>query len=155
MKFKRTLAVGALVVSTGAALSLTACGSSTPQPASSSRTAAAPASTSCSLISQWASNGGSATLNAVQVDLTQAEGDTNSNSLLALETTDGPALARDAATALADPMPGSTSYATAMGDYVQAGNDITAGDLTSATTQLNAANSLVDAATTAVKNCTR
>lgn len=148
MRITRWVTATAAAVLTGAVLGLTACGSS---PATATHAVAA--QSVCAQISAWTANGGLVNNTTVATDLSQTQQDAAAGDLVTLETVDGPQLVMDAGDALANPMPGGTSYATAMADIVQAGTDISAGDIAGATAQLIPADVALSAATTTVENC--
>jgi hypothetical protein len=155
MKIKAIAIASVLAVST--AVAMTACssnGSATPAtPARIVASATAPA-IFCAQLPAWIAGGGEAHLNTIETDLNQGTSDATDGNVIALEEIDGPALTTDAVTALADPMPGSSAYATAMADIATAGSDLTAGDWNDATVQLNTATALVGSVTAAVADCT-
>lgn len=144
--------IGVILMTAALAVSMTACGSTgasqvvTPVKVSSPVPA-------CVLIAAWATGGGLTETTAIESDLSQSGQDADAGNLPALEFTDGPQLTTDAATALADPMPGSAGYVTAMTGLVTAGEDMTAGDVSGATAQLVTVTSVLNSVTANISSC--
>jgi hypothetical protein len=159
MNTRRTVTAGLLTSGATVLLSLTACGgTSSPHAAPTvTRTVAVPVAATqsvCTQVIAWRNAGGANNLTAVATDLGQTSTDAANSDTLALMETDGPALTADASTALANPMPGNSSYTAAMYSLTQAGHALTAGDFTSGTAQLDTANVLLSKATAEIpSNC--
>jgi len=155
MRSMKTLTATALTVATAAsAFGLTACGSttSTSTPASkapASHSQPAPAHTAPSqadLLSQWVGGPGYQDMLTVVKDLQQTGTDADNQNLAAVEA-DGSTLQADARTSQANPPPLSATiesqWQQAMADYATAGALMAQGDITGATTSLNAGNVLM------------
>ena len=123
----------------------------TSAPATNQPTTPSPAS---QITSWWASTG-QADTNTVQADLGNVSRDAGNQNLAAVES-DGATLSADAQTALADtpasPAGFTTPYRNAMTALTQAGNDMSAGDITGATSEMRTGTADIGQATAYVQS---
>lgn len=134
-----------VLAASAAIAGLTACGSSG-SVAPAIVPVAATQSAACAQIMRWTAAGGLSDVSALEGDLGMAQADAAAGDLAAVQG-DGQAITADAITAIADPLPGSSGYVTAMTDIGVAGSDMTAGDFAGATARLSSATPLLDAVT--------